>query len=187
MKNITPTLILTAALALLTSGCGDTEKPQAAAPSVPVTPETPPVELPATLIAEETPADAVGVVEARKSVEPGKEIVLTGFVGGRANPFVDDRAIFTLADSKLVRCDARPGDECETPWDACCDEPGKIKASIASIQVVDGEGRVLKRPLEGFGRIAAGSTVTVKGTIAAGSSADSLVVNAGQIHVTPKP
>lgn len=182
MKNTTSILLLTAALALLVNGCGNSEKQPAAAPAAPA------VELPETLIAKEPLPAAVGVVEARKSVEAGKEIVLTGFIGSRENPFVDDRAIFTLADSKtLTQCDAVPGDGCPTPWDACCDEPEKIKTSIASIQVVDSEGMVLKGKLEGFGGITAGSTVTVKGQIAPGSTAGALVVNAEQIHVTPKP
>lgn len=188
MKNTTCTLIVSAALATFAIGCGNSEQKQTVAPAKPAAPEPPPVELPETLLAKDALADAVGVVEARKAVEPGKEIVLTGFIGGREEPFVDGRAIFTLADSKaLTRCDAKPGDECESPWDACCDEPEKIKASIASIQVVDGDGLVLKRKLEGFSGIAPGSTVSVKGKIAPGSTSDALVVNAEQIHVTPKP
>ncbi len=188
MKNITCTLIVSAALATLVTGCGSSEQNQAGAPAQPAAPEPPPTELPATLLAKDALPDAIGVVDARKAVEPGREIVLTGFIGGREEPFVDGRAIFTLADSKaLTRCDAKPGDGCQTPWDACCDEPGKIKASIASIQVVDGDGLVLKRKLEGFGGIAPGSTVSVKGKIAPGSTSDALIVNAEQIHVTPKP
>lgn len=188
MKNITHTLIVSVALATLAIGCGSPEQKQAAAPAKPAAPEPPPVELPETLLAKDALPDAVGVVAARKDVEPGKEIVLTGFIGGRGKPFVDGRAIFTLADSKaLTQCDAKPGDGCKTPWDACCDDPDKIKASIASIQIVDGDGIVLKRELEGFGGIVSGSTVSVKGKIAPGSTSDALIVNAEQIHVTPKP
>jgi hypothetical protein len=190
MKNITYTLIVSAALAVFAIGCGDSEQKQTVAPATPKTPaapKAPPVELPETLLAKEALPDAMGVVAARKEVEPGKEIVLTGFIGARREPFVDGRAIFTLADSKaLTQCDAIPGDGCKTPWDACCDAPEKVKASIASIQVVDGDGMVLKRKLEGFGGIASGSTVSVKGKIAPGSNADVLIVNAEQIHVTPK-
>jgi hypothetical protein len=188
MKNITCTLIVSAAIATFAIGCGSSEKQQTTAPAKPAAAEAPPVELPESLLAKDALPDAVGVVAARKAVEPGKEIVITGFVGGREEPFVDGRAIFTLGDSKaLTQCDAKPGDGCKTPWDACCDEPEKIKASIASIQVVDGDGLVLKRKLEGFGGIAPGSTVSVKGKIAPGSTSDALIVNAEQFHVTPKP
>lgn len=188
MKNITCTLIVSVAVAVLATGCGDPEQKQTIAPAKPTAPETPPVELPEALLAKDALPDAVGVVAARKEVEPGKEIVLTGFIGGRVEPFVNGRAIFTLADTKaLTQCDAKPGDGCKTPWDACCDDPDKIKASIASIQVVDGDGHVLKGNLEGVGGIVSGSTVSVKGKIAPGSTADALIVNAERIHVTPKP
>lgn len=188
MKNITHTLIVSVALAALGSGCGSSDQKPTVAPTKASAPEVPPVELPATLFVREALPDAIGVVAARKDVEPGKEIVLTGFIGGRGEPFVDGRAIFTLADAKaLTRCDAKPGDGCKTPWDVCCDDPDKIKASIASIQVVDGEGQVLKGSLEGVGGIAAGSTVSVKGKVAPGSTTDALIVNAEQIHVTPNP
>ena len=187
MKNITCTLIVSAALAGLSIGCGDSEQNQTATPAQPAVPDAPKVELPETLIAKNALPDALRVVDARKAVEPGKEIVLTGFIGGRVDPFVDGRAIFTLADSKaLTQCDAKPGDGCKTPWDACCDDSDIIKTSIASIQVVDSDGLVLKRNTEGFSGIVSGSTVSVKGKVAPGSTAGALIVNAEQIHVTSK-
>ncbi len=185
MKTMTCSLLCIASVAVLTIGCGDPAPQQS---STPVAQEPIPVELPATLLASAALPDPLGVVDARKKVEPGAEIAVTGFIGGREEPFVDDRAIFTLADAKaLTRCDSKPGDPCPTPWDACCDEPEKIKASVATVQVVDGDGLVLRRKLMGVGGIAPGSTVSVKGKIAPGSTSDALIINAIQIHVTPKP
>ncbi len=185
MKTIQYSVLVAASFAVMAIGCGNPAPQQSTGP---VVPEPTPVEFPETLMASIALTDPVGVVDARKNVEPGAEITVTGFIGGREEPFVDGRAIFTLADSKaLTRCDSKPGDSCPTPWDACCDEPEKIKASVATVQVVDGKGMVLKRKLNGVGGIAPGSTVSVKGRIAPGSTSAALIINAEQIHVAPKP
>lgn len=190
MKNINNIhrIIGAVLFAALTAGCGE----QATAPAV--SSETKPqaqketsVSFPESLIAKEPIPDAVGVVEARKASEPGADIVVTGYIGGRGEPLVDGRAIFTLADAKAVTpCDAIPGDSCETPWDACCVSSEIKNASIASVQVVDGDGSVLKQSFAGFGGIKPGATVIVQGKVAKGSSAAGLVVNASKIYVTPK-
>ncbi len=187
MIRINKVHITTAAalLATLIVGCG--EQASAPTPSSEAQPqaEAPTVSLPEGLLATVALTDAVSVVEARKEVTPGADIVVTGYIGGRAEPMVEGRAIFTVADSKAVTpCDAVPGDACETPWDACCVSQEIIKASIASVQVVDGDGMVLKQTLTRFGGLKPGSTVTVQGKVAPGSSDSALVVNAEKIHVT---
>jgi len=83
----------------------------------------------------------------------------------------------------LTPCNEIPGDECETPWDCCCDSKEDKKAGIATIQIAGPDGRVLKEGIEGVGGLAKLATVTVTGKVAEGSSADSLVVNATAIHV----
>ena len=192
MKHINKLHITTAAalLATLIVGCGEQTPAPASSPETPSQSQAEATDaaLPDGLLATSPLADAVGVVEARKEVKPGSDIVVTGYIGGREEPLVEGRAIFTLADSKAVTpCDAVPGDECETPWDACCVSPEIIKASIASVQVVDADGMVLKHSLTGLGGIKPGSTVTVQGKIAASSSDSALIVNAEKIHVTQKP
>lgn len=135
------------------------------------------------LLAPEPIEGPMSIVAARQNVQPGSDIVLTGYIGGRAEPMADGRAVFTLADTSLKRCDAEPGDGCTTPWDACCVSSDIITASIASVQVVDSEGSVLKQSLNGWNGIQSGSTVTVSGKIAEGSSSSTLIVNADKIHV----
>ena len=178
MNQITHPVIAATMLAVYALGCGNQESPQPPASST--------VPLPQSLIAAAAPANAVGVVEARKNVEPGARIVITGYIGGRVDPFVDNRAAFTLADAKaLVRCDANPDDHCKTPWDACCETHEKLKTSIATVQAVDDGGLVLKQTLKGFGGIKPGSYVTVQGKVAPGATSDALVINAEKIHLTP--
>ena len=81
----------------------------------------------------------------------------------------------------LTACNEVPGDECESPWDACCDSPEDKKRATATIQIVDANGRVLKEPIEGVGGLQNLSKVTVTGKVAEGSSADLLIVNASAI------
>ncbi len=170
---------------LLLAGCGDTTaRPPGADHAENAETSSTTSVFPASLIVDEAPADALNVAEARKQAQAGSPIVLTGFIGARREPFVDGRAILTLGDTDaLTTCDQREDDSCKTPWDACCDPRETIQASIASIQVVDAEGRVLPAGLKGVGGMEELSLLTVEGTVAESSSPEALIVNADQIHV----
>lgn len=120
----------------------------------------------------------------RSSAKPGDVITLRGRIMGNAKPFVEGRAAFILGDPKiLTACNDKPGDSCETPWDACCDSPEDKKRATATIQIVDADGRVLKEAIEGVGGLKNLATVTVTGKVADGSSADLILVNAIAIRV----
>ena len=118
----------------------------------------------------------------RATAKPGDEITVNGKIMGNANPFVEGRSIFILGDKEvLTACNEIPGDECDTPWDNCCDSKEDKKRGTATIQVVDAEGRVLKEPVEGIGGLAKLADVTVSGTVAEGSSTNLLIINAQAI------
>jgi hypothetical protein len=122
---------------------------------------------------------------ARTDAKPGDEIVIHGLVMGREKVFVDGRASFLLGDrEKLTPCNAIPGDECETPWDNCCDSKEAKLEGIASIRIVDAEGRALSGGLKGVKGLKELSAVTVSGTVDQSSTAENLVVNAKVIQVT---
>ena len=143
-------------------------------------------ELPKDLVVDQPPADALSVVEARAKVKPGDAITLRGYVGGRAKPFVDGRAMFVLADpAKVQPCDAAPGDSCPTPWDACCTSRDDIKAGTATIQVAGADGKVVSATLEGVGGVKAGSSVIVIGTVSKLSNDQVLIVDATRLYVQP--
>lgn len=144
-------------------------------------------ELPADLVAAAAPAGAVDVVAARKDAQPGQAVVVRGVVGGRAKPFVDGRALFTLVDNAIPRCDANPDDRCPTPWDYCCADRARLAASMATVQVVDADGRPIAAALEGVGGLKAGDVVVIAGTTAAGTSPSALIINATRLHVEPRP
>lgn len=122
----------------------------------------------------------------RTTAKPGDEITINGKIMGNANPFVEGRTIFILGDKEiLTACNDVPGDECETPWDNCCDSKEDKKRGTASVQIVDADGRVLKEPIEGIQGITKLADVTVTGTVAEGSSADLLIINAKAIRANP--
>jgi hypothetical protein len=115
----------------------------------------------------------------RTSAKPGDEITVSGKIMGSEKPFVDGRAAFILGDPEILTpCNENPDDKCATPWDVCCETPEDKKRSIATIQIVGGDGRVLKESIEGVGGLVNLATVTVTGKVAAGSSADLLIINA---------
>lgn len=135
------------------------------------------------------PANAKHISEVFADAKPGKEVVVHGEVMGRMNVFVDGRAMVVLGDpTKITPCNRIPGDGCVTPWDVCCDPPEIIKKSIATIQFLSADGRVIKQGLKGFKGIKELSFLTVKGIIAEGTTAENLLISAQEFHLTdPSP
>jgi len=163
--------------ALLLAGCGDRES--AADTGSP--PSSPALD---AVFVDAAPADAKAIHVVRTTVKPGDELTVSGLVMGAMAPFVSGRAAFVLGDpEKLTPCNQRPDDECETPWDACCDSKEDIRAGTATIQVIGDDKRVLKTSIEGANGLTKLSRVVVQGTVAEGSSADALVINATAIYV----
>lgn len=129
-------------------------------------------------------ADPQAIHIARATAKPGDAIILKGLIMGREKVFVDGRASFLLGDrEKLTPCNEMPDDECPTPWDACCDSKEAKRVGIASIQIVDADGRVLTGGLKGVKGLKELSAVTVSGTVAESSTEENLIVNAKSIHV----
>lgn len=128
---------------------------------------------------------AVSILKARSTAKPGETLSITGVVMGNVKPFVEGRAVFILGDpEKLTTCDRRPGDDCKTPWDACCDAAEDIKAATVTVQVVDADGKVLKEPIENVNGLKPLSTVAVTGVVDDSSNENLLILNARSIQVT---
>ncbi len=164
------------ATAMLLVSCGDKTQTIATTPAAPS-------EALSTVLAAAPEGEPQSIAKARTTAKPGDEITLSGRIMGHANPFTEGRAVFILGDpSVLTACSDQPDDECETPWDTCCDSPEDRKRGIATIQIVDTEGRVLKESIEGVSGLEKLATVTVTGQIAGEASADLLIVNARAIR-----
>lgn len=139
-------------------------------------------DLPDGVLAAQAPADAVDVVAARSTPEPGATITVRGVIGGRSKPIADQRAIFTIMDQSLV-CETA----CGQGWSGCGSAPEAVKAGIATVQIVDLEGKPLAAALEGANGLVPGATVIIRGVVAPASNADLLIVTAQQIHIEAQP
>ncbi len=106
------------------------------------------------------PEGAIPVGTARESVEDEQIVTLVGTIGGSTEPFVDGLAAFTIVDPKIPYCSDDEG--CPTPWDYCCTQD-QVKENIATVKVVDDEGKPVAddaRQLLGVKEL---STVVVQG------------------------
>ena len=179
MKN---TLILTTALALFSlNSCKDSETGSSAAVENPAAAEM------AAYFTDQELEGAQNIHLARTTAQPGEEITLKGELMGRGNVFVEGRAAFVLGDpTKLTTCDKMSGDNCTTPWDACCDSPELKRVGIASVQILGADGRVLASGIKGVNGMQELASVIVKGTVAENSTAENFIINAQQIHVVGK-
>lgn len=181
MKKTLSTLALGALIAL--AGCGQeaaqTEPTQPQASSAASSAEA---KLPEGLFLKEAPTGAKKLHEVRAAAKAGDAVTFTGYAGGRANPFTDQRAIFLVADAeKTPPCT----DGCKTAWDACCSAPEVIAANSATVQVADASGQILKTGLRGKAGLAPGSAVTISGKVREANSS-MLLVDASGIWVAPK-
>lgn len=168
-------LLILATTGFLLSACGEKETTN--------TSETTNSSLD-TFIVEKAHPDVKQISTVFADPEPGREVVIGGEVMGRMQPFVEGRAMVVLGDpTKVTPCNRRPGDTCETPWDLCCDSPEAIRSAIATVQFVDGEGKIIKSGLKGFNGIEELTYLTVAGTIADGSNAENLLINAREMFV----
>ncbi len=171
------TVCLAIATAALLASCDKKETsvtaPTASAPS----------DALSTVLAAAPTGEAKPIHLIRATAKPGDQITVSGKIMGNEKPFVDGRSAFILGDPEvLTACNEDPADKCITPWDACCDSPEDKKRGIATIQIVDADGRVLKESVEGVGGLANLAAVTVTGKVAEGSSADLLIINAQAIR-----
>jgi hypothetical protein len=177
MKTKTTCLLIASAVLLISCG----EKSTQSTAEVSVKEPSPAL---AVVLATTPTGNATSITAIRSTAKPGDEITVSGLIMGSTKPFVDGRAAFILGDPEvLTPCNKIPGDECETPWDVCCDSPEDKKRATATIQIVGTDGRVLKESIEGVGGLTNLAKVTVSGKVAEGSSADLLIVNASAVGV----
>lgn len=142
-----------------------------------------PVQLPAELFVASEPPDARSVLETKRSARAGQTVTVRGRVGGGRDPFVQDRAVFTLADESLPECSTTPGDTCPTPWDYCCEPADRIVEHTLTVQVVGPDGKPLRYGLAGVGELKPLAPVVVRGVVALRPDERTLVISATQIFV----
>lgn len=118
--------------------------------------------LPEGLFLDAAPSEAASLSEARANAEVGETVTFHGYIGGRGEPIVEDRALFLVADAENAPACT---DSCKSPWDACCTSSEIIAANSATVQLVDESGQLLAANLLGKGGIKPGAGVTVVGKV----------------------
>ena len=155
-----------------------------------VAPPAPPAadapKIPATVFVTEAPKDAKDVAALKKTAKKGDTVVVKAKVGGRAEPFVKNRAIFMVADRSLKSCDENPGDTCPKPWDYCCETPESKKANMATVQFVDADGKPIKAGAQSAGGLEPLALVVVEGVVREVDDKGTFVIDAKKVFVEPK-
>ncbi len=171
-----------AGLIAFIAGCGGKEgssaAPEAAAGQAPSV-------LASVFAVVPKPEVIIPIPELRTTVAAGDSVVVEAKVMGVMEPFVENRAIFVVGDeATITTCDLMSEDDhCETPWDACCEDPDKLKAGTATIQVVDQEGKVIRSGIRGINGLTELSRVRVAGEVDKASNGNVLIINARAIDV----
>ncbi|MEE2640219.1 MAG: hypothetical protein VX768_06295 [Planctomycetota bacterium] len=135
-------LVLVAWLSLLSAGCGpgknQVEKVGAAGSGW----------LNNEFLLKAEPGNVIDVVAARKSEADVDELTVRGRIGGSLEPWVENRAAFSLVDASIKACsDGTPEGEacsCDTPWDYCC-KTDELKGAVLLVKFVDQDGKVVKQ------------------------------------------
>lgn len=155
-----------------------------------VAPPAPPAsdapKIPATVFVQEAPKDAKDVAALKKTAKKGDTVVMKAKVGGRAEPFVKNRAIFMVADRALKSCDEIPGDTCPKPWDYCCETPESKKANMATVQFVGADGKPIKTGAQSAGGLEPLALVVVEGVVSEIDDKGTFVVDARKVFVESK-
>jgi hypothetical protein len=163
-------------LALLISACGQKSNNDATAST-----ETNPLER--IQLLDTKPSSALAVKAAREQLKPGDQAVVFGQIGGAEEPFFQGYAGFILADTDILFCNETGDDHCPTPWDACCEDPDKLKSSRASVQFVDAGGLPLATSLQGYAGLEPLRKVVVTGTVASSSTPENLIIEARGLYL----
>lgn len=163
------------------TACSDSASEETSAPNQ--TPAATEANIPELLFVSSAPENAVSLVSAKAQAKPGDKVVFEARVGGRKEPFVENRAVFSVADASLASCDLMPGDTCKTPWDYCCETPDHLLKHMATVQVVDADGTPLKVSLQNEHGLAPLKTVWVTGTVDQIDESGNFVINAETIYV----
>lgn len=166
-------------VALFAIGCGDSTQPSATSTDQD---QSPTIDGSKYVLTEE-PEDAATVIEAREQTQDGDDVVLLGRIGGSSDPWIEGRAAFSIVDPTLKACSDIPGDECEKPWDYCC-ETNRLPASTAFVRFVDQDGKPVKTDARKLLAVRELQTVIVRGK-AERDDAGNLTVLASAIFIRP--
>jgi hypothetical protein len=151
LKSVSLTVV-GAFLLALSAGCSD----RSDQPTSTIT-----VEGKKYLLAAE-PAGAKGAAEVIEKAAAGDEVVVVGRIGGDVTPWIEGAAAFLIVDPSLPACNDKPGDNCPTPWDYCCDTD-KLPKLRTTVKLVDQDGKLLQTDAREMLGVKELQTVVVRG------------------------
>jgi hypothetical protein len=137
-------------------------------------------QLPDAYWLKTAPAGAKPAAEVREKAKTGDPVVVAGIVGGRKAPFSEGMAVFTIVDKSAKHCTP---EECETPWDFCCEPPEALTKGTVTVEFREG-GRPLRYNARGFHGLDHMKNVVVTGDAIRDEAGTVLVVAKG-IYIEP--
>ena len=178
MNRIIRTSIVLSLIPIVLVGCG---RQQTAQPPSTSTTSSASVDGSKYLLTAE-PDGPEDVIQVRESAKDEEEVVILGKIGGSKNPWLEGQAAFHIVDRSLKSCSDREGDNCQSPWDYCCETKEQRVASMAFIKVVDEDGATVKADARELLNVKELQTVVVRGK-AKRDDADNLTVLASGVYV----
>ncbi|MFI4859229.1 MAG: hypothetical protein ACIAXF_00970 [Phycisphaerales bacterium JB063] len=169
-------VLLTLSL-LLAAGCGKTD----AGKTGPTVESGAAAALPSGLFLDSAPEGAQAITALKESASEGDEVVVHVIIGGRMEPLVEGRASAAIIDASLPNACTSEDDHCQTPWDYCCTPQEEITANLATLQVVDDEGRLLAADLAE--KLPPMTVLTVRGVVGPRPDPQVLTINATGIYI----
>ena len=163
------------AAAMLTLGCSQGQDSQSTSPGKVPSDEK-------YLLASE-PQGAQGVIHVRENAQDEQTVIVVGRIGGSENPWVERRAAFSIVDLSLHACSDKEGDECETPWDYCCETDLLPKATVL-VKLVDDSGNLVATDARELLQAKELQTVVVEGKTKR-DEAGNLTVLASGVYLKP--
>lgn len=158
------------------SGCNKEAEAPAPAPAEAA------ATVPASIYLAAAPEGAQDIAPVKAVAKVGDEVVVRGRIGGRVEPFVSGRAVFTLTDATLPSCADMGEDHCPTPWDYCCEDRENLVASTATVRIVGPDGQPLKADLNGPHGVRPMAEVFVVGKVAEADGQGNLVIDATGLY-----
>jgi hypothetical protein len=136
--------------------------------AAPTAPQAPTGTFPAALFTEPSAGEPAGVGVMKPKAAQGDRVLIVGRIGGSEQPFLADRAMFSLVDPSVKLCgEGDPADDhCKTPWDFCCEPRENLRRMSVSIVANGADGAPIGHTLLGQGGLKPGSRVVVEGTVA---------------------
>jgi hypothetical protein len=112
---------------------------------------------------EKEPKNPRQVNTIRDEAKDGEDVIVTGRIGGRENPWIKDAAAFSIVDTSLKSCDQNPDETCPTPWDYCCE--ADVAKSTLMIKFTDEAGKLVKQDARELLGVKELQTVVIEGKV----------------------